>query len=112
MSTDPFCQKKVDVGGRSFLIMVVRFENGSFVSVSEGSRRLGPMTVSMGTGPTPVTTPVIPSRSDALFLRLVAERISSASRGISIVSCGIGGELGADSAKTLMAEIVGMMQDA
>ncbi len=91
--------------------MVLRFENGSFVSVSEGAARIGSMAVSLGSGPAPVTTTVIPSRTDSLFLRLAAERVSSISRGVAIVSSNVQGELDPDSIKALMGGIIEMVKN-
>ena len=79
------------------------------MSVSEGPSRLGSMVVSLANGPTPVTTTVIPSRSESLFLKLTAERISTKIKGIAIVSSFVQKELDTDTAKALMSEIVDMI---
>ncbi len=89
---------------------VLKFENGNFVSVSEGSERLGSMVVSLSTGPTPVTTTVIPARTESLFLKLTAERISTSTRGIAIVSIYVQRELEPETAKTLMTAIIELIQ--
>jgi hypothetical protein len=69
------------------------------------------MVVSLTTGQNPITTTVIPSKSESLFLKLVAERISSKTRGIAIVSTYVQKELDADTAKALMTEIIEMIQN-
>ena len=69
------------------------------------------MVVSLATGPTPITTTVIPSRTESLFLKLVAERISTRMRGIAIVSTFIQKELEPNIAKALMAEIMEMIEN-
>jgi len=71
---------------RSFSLQIQKFENGYFISVTEDANKLGSMVVSLATGPTPITTIVIPSRTESLFLKLVAERISTKMRGITLVS--------------------------
>ena len=76
----------VNLESRSFSLQIQKFENGYFISVTEGSNKLGSMVVSLATGPTPITTTIIPSRSESLFLKLVAERISTRMRGIALVS--------------------------
>jgi len=91
-------------------VKVLKFENGNFVSVSEGSERLGSMVVSLSTGPTPVTTTVIPARTESLFLKLTAERISTSTRGIAIVSIYVQRELEPETAKTLMTAIIELIQ--
>ena len=89
---------------------VLKFENGNFVSVSEGSERLGSMVVSLSTGPTPVTTTVIPARTESIFLKLTAERISTSTRGIAIVSTYVQRELEPETAKALMTAIMELIQ--
>ena len=91
--------------------MILKFENGNFISISEGSESLGSMVVSLSSGPTPITTTVIPTKTDALFLKLTAERISTMTKGISIVSSNLKNELKTDTAKTLMAEIMEMVRN-
>ena len=72
-----FLHKLVQLENRSFSLKIQKFENGYFVSVSEGNDKIGSMNISMATGPTPTTTTIIPSRSESLFLRLLSERIST-----------------------------------
>ena len=100
----------MNLEGRSFSLHIQKYENGFFVSVSEGTSKLGSMVVSLATGPTPITTTVIPSKSDSLFLKLTAERISTRIRGIAIVSAFFQKELDPDTAKALMTEIMEMIQ--
>ena len=91
--------------------MVLKFENGNFISVSEGVEKLGSMVVSLSTGSTPVTTTVIPARTDSLFLKLTAERISTSTKGIAIVSAFIEKELNPEIAKVIMSNITEMIQN-
>jgi hypothetical protein len=96
---------------RNFSLQIQKFENGYFISVTEGSDKLGAMVVSLATGPVPVTTTIIPSRSESLFLKLVAERISTRIRGIALVSTFIQKQLEPDTAKSLMVEIMDMIEN-
>ena len=96
---------------RSFSLQIQKFENGYFISVTEGANKIGSMVVSLATGPTPITTTVIPSRTESLFLKLVAERISIRMRGITLVSSFIQKELEPSSAKALMSEIMEMIDN-
>lgn len=104
-----FSKKTIDVEGRSFSLQILKFENGYFVSVTEGNEKLGSMVVSMATGPKPITTTVIPARNESLFLQLTAERISSKMKGIALVSCFIQQELSPNTAKSIMTEIMEMI---
>jgi len=99
------------LGSRNFSLQILKFENGCFVSVSEGSAKLGSMVVSLTTGQNPITTTVIPSKSESLFLKLIAERISSNMHGIAIVSTSVQKELDPDTAKVLMTEIIEIIQN-
>jgi len=110
-SPNGFLEKTIDLEGRSFFFKIVKFENGYFVSISEGSGKIGSMVVSLATGPTPVTTTVIPSRSESLFLKLTAERISTRMKGIAIVSAFVQKELDPNTAKAIMTEIMEMIQN-
>ena len=109
MDSDGFSQKTVDSGGRNFSLRVLRFANGCFVTISEGEDRLGSMVVSMTAGPSPITTTVIPSKSGSLFLKLAAEQICARANGIAIVSSFVQKEIGHETAKALMSEILDMM---
>ncbi len=69
------------------------------------------MVVSLATGQNPITTTVIPSKSESLFLKLIAERISTRMHGIAIVSIFVQKELDPDTAKVLMTEIMDIVQN-
>ena len=101
----------VNLEGRSFSLQIQKFENGFFVSVTEGANKIGSLVASLATGPTPITTTIIPSRSESLFLKLTAERISSRMHGIALVSTFIQKELDPNTAKTLMSEIMEMIEN-
>ena len=110
-SPNGFSQKIVNLESRSFSLQIQKFENGFFVSVTEGASKIGSMVVSLATGPTPITTTVIPSRTESLFLKLTAERISTRMRGIALVSTFIQKELEPNTAKALMSEIMEMIEN-
>ena len=110
-SPNGFFQKLVNLESRSFSLQIQKFDNGYFVSVTEGTNKIGSMVVSLATGPTPITTTIIPSRTESLFLKLTAERISTRMRGIALVSTFIQKELEPDTAKALMSEIMEMIEN-
>ena len=80
--------RSVQAGDRKFLVEVVRFGNGIFVSVTEGERRLGAVEASLPGSAGPVSTTVIPSHSGSPFVRLIAEKASQQTGGISLASVG------------------------
>ena len=110
-SPDGFLHKIVQLQNRSFSLKIQKFENGYFMSVSEDNDKIGSMTVSLATGPTPTTTTIVPSRNESLFLRLVSERISTRVRGIALVSIFVKNELEPSTAKALMSEIMEMIEN-
>jgi len=63
------------------------------------------LTASIGTGSVPITTSVIPAKSETLFLKLISEQISSIITGINLVSVFIPKKLENKTAKTLIAKI-------
>jgi hypothetical protein len=101
----------VNLESRTFFLQIQKFENGYFISVTEGINKIGSMVVSLATGPTPITTTIIPSRNESLFLRLVAEQISTRIRGVALVSTFIQKELESTTAKALMSEIIEMVDN-
>ena len=110
-SPNGFFHKLVNLEGRNFSLSIQKFDNGYFISVAEGSNKIGSMVASMATGPTPITTTIIPSRTESLFLKLVSERISTRMRGIALVSAFIQKELEPNTAKDLMSEIMEMIEN-
>ena len=110
-SPNGFSQKVVNLESRTFFLQIHKFENGYFISVTEGTNKLGSMVVSLATGPTPITTTIIPSRTESIFLKLIAERISTRMRGIALVSTFTQKELDPNTAKALMSEIMEMVDN-
>ena len=104
-SESRFSKTVIDVDNRSFTVQVLLFENGSFVSITEGQEKIGGLTASIGTGYVPVTTSIIPAKSESLFLKLISEQLSSIISGINIISTFIPKELENKTAKTLIAKI-------
>jgi len=104
-SESRFSKTVIDIDNRSFTIQVLLFDNGSFVSITEGQEKIGGLTASIGTGTIPITTSIIPAKSESLFLKLISELISSIISGINIISAFIPKELENKTAKTLIAKI-------
>ena len=111
MSTSGFVTKTVDVDQRKFLVEMLRFDNGNFVSVTEGAKKIGPMVAAIGSGPVPTTAIIIPARTESLFLKLTAEKLSTITKGISIVTIAVTKELNPNSTKMLIDEIMEMAKN-
>ena len=95
----------IDIDNRNFTIQVLRFDNGSFVSITEHQDKIGGILASIGTDSVPVSSTIIPAKSESLFLKLISERISSIIKGINIVSAFIPQELDTKVANTLIDKI-------
>ena len=106
-----FLNKIVKLENRTFSLRTQKFENGFFISVSEDNDKIGSMTISLATGPTPTTTTIIPSKNESLFLRLISERISTKMKGIALVSIFVKNELEPSTAKALMSEVMEMIEN-
>ena len=104
-SESRFSKTVIDVDNRSFTIQVLLFDNGSYVSITEGQEKIGGLTASIGTGTMPITTSIIPAKSESLFLKLMSEQLASIITGINIVSVFIPKELENRTAKILIAKI-------
>ena len=110
-SSNGFLNKIVKLENRTFSLRTQKFENGFFISVSEDKDKIGSMTISLATGPTPTTTTIIPSKNESLFLRLISERISTRMKGIALVSIFVKNELEPSTAKALMSEVMEMIEN-
>ena len=86
MLSDGYTKKLVNINERSFLVQILNFENGNFISVTEGLENIGGMIVSINSGPVPSTSTIIPPKSEALFLKLVSERIAYTKQGMCLVT--------------------------
>ena len=111
MSDSRYTSRVVNVEDRAFKIQVINFENGNFISVSEGSEKIGSMMASIGTGFIPATTTIIPGKTSPLFLKLISEQISASTKGIAIVSAFVEKELKPETTKALMNSILEIVQN-
>ena len=100
-----FSKTVVDIDKRSFTIQILLFDNGSFVSITEGQEKIGGLTASIGINTIPITTSIIPAKSESLFLQLISKQISSIITGVNIVSAFIPKELENKTAKILIDKI-------
>lgn len=106
MSQAGFSKEVVDVNERKFVVEILHFDNGSFVSLYEGLKKIGAMIVSINSGPMPITTTVIPAKSESLFLKLVAEKIALNTKGVCIATASFERELDSESTKQIMIKIM------
>ena len=97
-----YTKKLVNINERSFLVQILNYENGNFISVTEGLENIGGMIVSINSGPVPSTSTIIPPKSEALFLKLVSERIAYTRQGMCLVTGNFEKALDKEITKQLM----------
>ena len=96
----------MNINERSFLVQILNYENGNFISVTEGLENIGGMIVSINSGPVPSTSTIIPPKSEALFLKLVSERIAYTRQGMCLVTGNFEKALDKEITKQLMNAIL------
>jgi len=88
------------------LVQLVPFDNGDFISITEGKEKIGTIVVSISSAGRTSTATVVPSKSETTFLKMVSERVASTINGICIFSLSIQKELELDSMKVLMNDVM------
>jgi hypothetical protein len=109
MSNEPGAmeEKVVSSGhGRDFLLQANFFQNGCFILISEGERRIGAISVAISTSNKVNVAKVIPSKYDSIFVNSIAEKVSSMINGICLVSLYSKAQLQLDDMKAIMGEIM------
>ena len=97
-----YTKKLVDINERSFLVQILNYDNGNFISVTEGSENIGGMIVSINSGPVPSTSTIIPPKSEALFLKLISEKIAYVRQGMCLITGNFEKPLEKEATKQLM----------
>ena len=96
----------MNIKERSFLVQILNFENGNFISVTESSEKIGGMIVSINSGPVPSTSTIIPPKSESVFLKLVSEKIAYVRQGMCLITGNFEKALEKDTTKQLMDVIL------
>ena len=106
MLSGGYTKKLVNIKERLFLVQILNFENGNFISVTESSEKIGGMIVSINSGPVPSTSTIIPSKSESLFLKLVSEKIAYVRQGMCLITGNFEKALDKEITKQLMNAIL------
>ena len=106
MLSGGYTKKLVDINERSFLVQILNYENGNFISVTENSEKMGGMIVSINSGPVPSTSTIIPPKSEALFLKLGSEKIANVKQGMCLITGNFEKTLEKETTKQLMEIIL------
>ena len=102
-------RKVISPSKRVFLIRLLSFQNGWFISVSEGSDRIGSLHVSIASSNKVNTARVIPSKYDSIFINTISETVTSRTNGICIVCVHSLEQLRLDDMKAIMGEIMNLV---
>ncbi len=105
MSRSDYSVITVETENRKFDVKIEKYDNGFFISITEGANKLGAMMISVGTGPSPSTSTIIPARTDALFLKLISQKLASYVKGVCVVSLFTQKELGTNPGEVLIEKI-------
>ncbi len=111
MDNEPAAEEKVVSSGtgRNFLVHTTFFQNGCFIIVSEGERRIGALSVAISASNKVNVAKVIPSKYDSIFINTIAEKVSSMINGICLVSLHNNGQLQLDDMKAIMGEVMSIV---
>jgi hypothetical protein len=96
---------------RTFLIKFLSFQNGCFISLTEGSDRIGSLCVSISSSNKVNTAKVIPSKFDSIFVSTISEKVSSMVNGVCIVSLYSTKQLQLCDMKAIMEEIMNLVKN-
>jgi hypothetical protein len=107
--SDAYVQRQVSSGNRSFLLEAHFYSNGCFLSISEGERRMGAISVALSSSSNTSAVKVIPSRHDPLFANTVAEKVASMMNGICAVSFHANSQLRLEDMKAIMGEVMNIV---
>ena len=102
MLSGGYTKKLVNINERSFLVQILNYDNGNFISVTENLEKIGGMIVSINSGPVPSTSTIIPPKSEALFLKLISEKIAYVRQGMCLITGNFEKPLEKEATKQLM----------
>ncbi len=95
-----------NISKRMFLLSILKFENGYFISISEDQLRIKSISVSLATSNHTNTAKVIQDKYDQLFIDTLSRRISLMINGICIMSLFTKNKLQIDDMKTINDKIL------
>src|SRR5919106_6488280 len=107
---DDIIVKNIQINDKRIIhIKSIFFENGCFIIISENSNRIGSVTMASSLSNKVTSAIVIPSKFDSFFINSIAQRISLMLNGICLVSLHTKMQLDVKSMKTIMGEILNMI---
>lgn len=96
---------------RKFLLNILKFDNGYFISISETESRLGSISVSLSITNKTNTAKVIQDKNDQLFVDTLSSRISLMINGICIISLHTKNKLHLDDMKAINDKVFSIVEE-
>ena len=96
--------------GRTFYAKVISFQNGCFITIDEGSGKLGSISIAISSSSKTHTAKVIPSKFDSIFIDTICQRVSSLINGICLVSLHSAKQLQFEDMKAIMDEVMTLIR--
>ena len=106
MSSSDHRVTSVETENRKFDVSILKYDNGFFISITEGAKKFGATIISIGSGPSPSSSVIIPAKADLLFMKLISQKVASEVRGLCILSVSTQKELGTNAGKVLIEKIM------
>lgn len=100
-----------NISKRKFLLYILKFDNGYFISISEEKLRIGSIAVSLATANQTNIAKVIPDKNDQLLIDSLSKRISLMTNGICIISLFSKDKLHLEDMKTINNRILKAIED-
>ena len=95
-----------DFENRHFVLEIVYFSNGLFMTLTEGSvNTFGSLSISIKTDKQVNTNTIIPTKYSPIFCQLISEMSCNLSQGIAVVSVYLTSDLTPDMAKKILETI-------
>lgn len=95
-----------DFENRHFVLEIVYFSNGLFMTLTEGSvNTFGSLSISIKTDRQVNTNTIIPTKYSPIFCQLISEMSCNLSQGIAVVSVYLTSDLTPDMAKKILETI-------
>ena len=105
MSKD-FKSKSIKVGKRRFYLKLIRYQNGGFLSLSEGNQSsIGSVILAIKAGGMVESTTIIPEKRQGILLTVLSHVLAEYFEGLALVSLYISSEISQGEAKIILASL-------
>lgn len=105
-------QKTVKISkNKNFLLTIMFYENGCFITLSEEINKIGSITISSSFKNKITSSKIIPNKFNSLFVESISQRISSMLNGICLISLYNKTLVDFDGMKIIMEEIIDTIEE-